>query len=120
MTQERLKEIAQKIWNKTHPDFHNLEFISDVKAEGRLSLILLHFESNLRVDKYKRYHMVVTDSTFNDIVWYETNVVDSDISYDNPIEEVIRRFRRDMLYWLMSIDSPKKSVSEDTITSITI
>lgn len=118
MTQEQLKEIAQKLWKKTHPDFSELEFISDIKVEGRLSLMLLHFDSNLRVKKYKRYHMIVTDSTFTDIIWYETNVVDSDISYDDPIDTVVRRFRRDMLYWLMSIDCPKKSVFEDTETEL--
>ena len=118
MEQELLKQIAGKLYNKKFADNSELKITDDVMFESRLSLMILYFESDTVLDNYKRYHMVVTNSIFTEIFFYETNIVERSFMREGGVDLVIKKFRKDMYYWLISIDSEPKSVSEDTISKI--
>jgi hypothetical protein len=119
MKQDQLQAIAQKLYNKKFPDsVETLKFLSDVKAEAKPRFTFLYFETEVVFNSIKRYNMVATDPLMIEVIWYETNVVLLHRGYTDGLYHTIKNFRRDLLYWLLNLEHPSKSVCEDTIDNI--
>ena len=94
LSKKRANQLCERRFGITE----TLSFIGDVIVEGNDSLRFIYFETDIGVKNYKRYHMVVTDSYYISIHWYETNVIDSINGYN--IASLVERFKEDLTYLL--------------------